>query len=154
VGIRGAPFPRIRVAAIIIQDGRILLIRHKKGPHTYWLLPGGGVEYGEALDEALRRELREETNLDINVQDLAFVNDSVAPDGSRHIVNLYFFAQAVGGSLAVTVDDRVKEARWFPPDALQNLVVYPDIREELKTLTADGSGERRVYLGTRWKDLA
>lgn len=51
--------PRVRVAAIIEQDGSVLMVRHEKGADTYWLLPGGGVDFGESLVTALERELRE-----------------------------------------------------------------------------------------------
>ena len=53
------PTPRIRVAGLLLQGGSVLLVRHQKGEDTYWLLPGGGVQYGESLEEALNRELLE-----------------------------------------------------------------------------------------------
>ena len=55
--------PRIRVSAILKWQGRVLLCRQEKPGKEYWLLPGGGVEGGETLDEALRRELGEELGL-------------------------------------------------------------------------------------------
>ncbi|MFP4173447.1 MAG: NUDIX domain-containing protein, partial [Candidatus Hydrogenedentota bacterium] len=61
------PLPRIRVAAIAVRDGAILLVRHEKHGERYWLLPGGGVDFGETLTEALAREVREETGLAIEV---------------------------------------------------------------------------------------
>jgi ADP-ribose pyrophosphatase YjhB (NUDIX family) len=51
---------RIRVAGLVVEENKILLIAHKKGNEIYWLLPGGGVEYQESLDEALKREFFEE----------------------------------------------------------------------------------------------
>ena len=47
---------RIRVGSIIIKDEKILLIAHKKNNHIYWLIPGGGVNFGETLEDALKRE--------------------------------------------------------------------------------------------------
>ena len=44
--------PRVRVAGIVIEDNKLLLIAHKKNNSVYWLLPGGGVNYGESLEEA------------------------------------------------------------------------------------------------------
>ena len=52
--------PRIRVSAILRWHGSILLCRHEKPGKEYWLLPGGGVNSGESLADALRRELAEE----------------------------------------------------------------------------------------------
>ena len=57
------PEPRIRVSAILRWRGRILLLRHEKAGGEVWLLPGGGVQGGESLVRALRRELWEETGL-------------------------------------------------------------------------------------------
>ncbi|MFA6239725.1 MAG: NUDIX domain-containing protein, partial [Candidatus Hydrogenedentales bacterium] len=59
--------PRVRVAAIIVEDGKLLMVRHVKGQESYWLLPGGGVDYGESLVEALERELVEEASVGIRV---------------------------------------------------------------------------------------
>ena len=143
--------PRIRVAAIIVQGDSVLLVRHTKGSETYWLLPGGGVDYGEALDKALKRELREEANLDVTVKELVFVNDSIAPDGSRHVVNVYFRAEVAGGELAVGDDERVVEVSFMPVAALTSLSLYPDIRAELSKAIAGEFPQSGVYLGSRWK---
>ena len=56
--------PRIRVSALLLWRDRILLCRHEKPGKEYWLLPGGGVNSGESLVDALRRELSEEVGLD------------------------------------------------------------------------------------------
>ena len=52
--------PRVRVAGILIEDDRILLIEHTKNDKKYWLVPGGGVDWGESAAEALIREFKEE----------------------------------------------------------------------------------------------
>ena len=73
--------PRIRVSAILRWQGRVLLCRQEKPGKEYWLLPGGGVDSGETLIEALRRELREELGVEADVQfegPVALV-DSIAP---------------------------------------------------------------------------
>ena len=123
--------PRIRVAAIIRQGDSVLAVRHTKGDKSYWLLPGGGVDYGETLTEALKRELHEEANLDVEVGDLVLANDSIAPDGSRHVVNLYFEAEVVGGEAAVGGDPRVTGLKYIPVAELSSLTFYPDIRDDL-----------------------
>ena len=93
--------PRVRVAAIIVKGDSILLVRHEKGAASYWLLPGGGLEFGESLVDGLCREVREETCLEVRVGDLVLASDSIAPDRSRHVVNLCFTGEVIGGELGL-----------------------------------------------------
>jgi ADP-ribose pyrophosphatase YjhB (NUDIX family) len=144
--------PRIRVAAIIVHDESILLVRHVKNGQSYWLLPGGGLEYGESLEEALCRELREETNLEVRVGDLVIVNDSINPDGTRHVINLCFTAEIVSGKLTCGIDHRLEEVRFVPLEELSKLTFYPDVREELIPAITQGFPRRAAYLGNIWRD--
>ncbi len=144
--------PRIRVAAIIVKDESVLLVRHEKQGRTYWLLPGGGCEYGESVGEALVRELKEEANLDIRVGDLVIVNDSIPPDGHRHVLNLYFTAEVAGGELKCQSDERLKEAAWVPVSEVSGLTFYPDIREHLFDAIRNGFQGQAEYLGNLWRD--
>ena len=59
--------PRIRVSALLQRGGKILLCRHEKAGREHWLLPGGGVNGGETLVSALRRELAEECSLEEDI---------------------------------------------------------------------------------------
>ncbi len=83
---------RIRIAAIILnRKNELLLVNHKKRGKSYWLFPGGGVEYGETFEHALKRELKEELSLKIKkIKNLVFLNETIYPDGKRHILNIYF----------------------------------------------------------------
>jgi 8-oxo-dGTP diphosphatase len=146
-----AQMPRIRVAAIIVKDGALLLVRHVKGDKTYWLLPGGGVEYGESAGDALVRELKEETNLDVAVRDLVMANDSIPPDAHRHVVNLYFTADVVGGDLVMGDEANLAELRYVPIDEIADLEFYPDIRDVLLPALREGLPGRAAYLGNLWK---
>lgn len=143
--------PRIRVAPIIVQDGALLLVRHVKGERTYWLLPGGGVEYGEPLEKACIREAKEETGLDIAIDRLVAINDSIPPDRHRHVVNIYFTAHITGGELALGADWNLAELRWVALEELAALEFYPDIREELLDAAAQAFPRYAAYLGNLWK---
>ena len=142
--------PRVRVAAVLMKGDSVLLVRHEKGAASYWLLPGGGIEFGESLADALRREVREETCLDVRVGDLVLASDSIAPDGSRHVVNLCFTGEVIGGELGLGSDERVVEARFVPLDELQDLTVHPDLRAELSRGIKRGFAAGEVYVGERW----
>ena len=147
--------PRIRVSAILRWQGRMLLCRQEKPGKEYWLLPGGGVDAGESLIEALRRELREELGVEADVQfegPVAIV-DSIAPKNTapsrKHVVHIIFAADLSHRSLqdVETRDAAVKGARLFSYDELQDVVVHPPIKRFLERWE---SGDPAVYLGALW----
>jgi ADP-ribose pyrophosphatase YjhB (NUDIX family) len=147
--------PRIRVSAILHWQGRVLLIRQEKPGKEYWMLPGGGVDSGETLIEALRRELREELGIEADVQfegPVALV-DSIAPKtmvpSRKHVVHIIFSAELSHRSLSdiVTKDAAVKGARLFTDEELQEVVLHPPIK---RFLARWQSGDPAVYLGALW----
>lgn len=126
------------------------MVRHEKNSRSYWLLPGGGVEAGETLEQALCRELREEANVDIQSGGLVFVNDSIAPDGSRHIVQCTFLADIIAGEVSVGEDERVVEVRFVSHDELATLEIHPPLKSELLRGLEEGFALTSNYLGNRW----
>ena len=146
--------PRIRVSAILGWNGRVLLCRQEKPGKEYWLLPGGGVDSGETLIEALRRELREELGVEADVQfegPVALV-DSIAPKHAfarKHVVHVIFAADLSHRSLGdvETRDAAVKGARLFSNEELAEVVLHPPIK---RFLTRWQPGDPAVYLGTLW----
>ena len=146
--------PRLRVAALIRWHERILLCRQEKGGKEYWLLPGGGVDGGETIDEALRRELGEELGL---WDGLAFegpiaVAESIAPNWTpedRHVVHIIFAADLSHRSLedVETQDAAVHGARLFSIEDLDEIVVHPPIKRFLQRWQP---GDPAVYLGSLW----
>ena len=113
----GPPRVVVGVAAVIWNDrGEILLIRRAKAPRKgEWSLPGGKVEFGETLIEAVRREALEETGLTIEVLGLVDVVESVrevaagSPDG--HYVLIDFGTKVTSGTARAGSD--ALDARWF-----------------------------------------
>ena len=146
--------PRIRVSAIIRWQGRVLLCRQEKPGKQYWLLPGGGVDGGETLIEALRRELREELGIGVDAQfegPVAIV-DSIAPrdtSSKKHVVHIIFSADLSHRSLSdvETRDAAVKGARLFSNEELEEVVVHPPIKRFLERWQP---GDPAVYLGALW----
>ncbi len=146
--------PRIRVSAILRRGDRILLVRQEKGGQTYWLLPGGGVNYGESLTEALERELTEECGLDedISVEGPVAVAESISPDlavRAKHVVHIIFAGQLDRRSLetVTSVDGAVRGHRLFGRDELADIPVHPPIQ---RFLARWQPGDPTVYLGVLW----
>lgn len=81
---RYPPRPILGVGALIIRDDRVLLVQRGKEPlKGYWSLPGGVVEAGEALETAIRREVLEETNLDVEVVKVIEIFERITRDAER-----------------------------------------------------------------------
>lgn len=137
---------------LIWRDGEVLLVRHEKGGHSYWLVPGGGVDPGETMVEAGARELREETGYDVEVSRLVLLCEAIDPNpGGRHIVNAVYSGVICGGTLAVGVDKALREAKWLPVDELTTMLMYPPIGPDLREVIAEnGQGAVRV-LGNTWR---
>jgi len=139
---------RVRVGGIIVIEGKLLLIAHKKDNQVYWLLPGGGVDYGESAGEALVREFKEELNIDISVHDLALVCDSIDPDGKRHILNLCFNCSLDGGDLSLGNDLRLHDFSFFPQEDIIHTKIYPPINKNLVSIINNNNEE--LYVGRVW----
>jgi ADP-ribose pyrophosphatase YjhB (NUDIX family) len=98
-----APRPTVAVGAFVLDGERVLLIRRGRPPgEGLWSVPGGKLEPGETLAQAVAREVREETGLVVEVGPLACVVERMG-DG-YHFVILDYLARAIGGSLTAATD--------------------------------------------------
>lgn len=126
---------RVRVAALVRNSkGETLLIQQRKGKGPgYWLLPGGGVEFGENAEEALRRELLEELGLESQSMQFISFNESIDPKGERHLIQLVFLTK-VKDSIPV-LDSKEKSITgfgYFTAREIQGMDLRPDTKDFLK----------------------
>jgi 8-oxo-dGTP diphosphatase len=121
--------PVLGVGAVVVDDGRLLLVRRARGwAAGRWAVPGGKVEHGEALAEALTRELHEETGLEGVCGQLLGWAEIVEPE--VHFVILDFEVTLVGGHEAVAGDDAA-EVRWVDVADVAELPLVDGLAELL-----------------------
>ncbi|HEU0150544.1 MAG TPA: NUDIX domain-containing protein [Bradyrhizobium sp.] len=125
--------PQIAVSASIFRDGKILLVRRARLPaRGAYSLPGGRVEFGEALHEALVREVDEETGLAIDIIGLAgwrevLPGKSGGSGGGSHYVIMSFAARWRAGE--PRLNDELDDFQWRVPDALDGLMLTEGLPE-------------------------
>jgi ADP-ribose pyrophosphatase YjhB (NUDIX family) len=113
--------PQLAVSAAIFRDGKFLLVRRARSPgQGLYSLPGGRVEFGESLHQALHREVDEETALKIEIVDLAGWHEVLpGTGGGGHYLIMSFAARWI--ALEPVLNDEHDDFRWIDPDALGDL---------------------------------
>lgn len=142
----------------LLEEQRLLLVRHQKKDRSYWLIPGGGLEFGESMREAAHRELLEETGLDVKVGAFLLAAESLAPDRTRHVVHIVFRGEVQGGKLRLGDEHvepherRIVEVRWVPVAELGGLVMHPPFGPSLLAALREPVREEGIFLDNLWVD--
>ena len=118
--------PAVGVAVMIIDGGNVLLGWRISGHGANtWQFPGGHLEYSESVEDCARREVREETGLELaNLRPGPFTNDIFGADG-RHYVTLFVLADYAGGVPEVREPDKCAAWAWFPWTELPEPLFLP-----------------------------
>jgi len=120
--------PVVGVGVVVWHGDRVLLVRRGQAPRQgHWSLPGGAQELGETVAAAARREVLEETGLEIEVGEVLAAVDMIERDGERvryHYTLIDFSAEAAGRDLRPGGD--AAEARWFAPEEVVQLGLWSE----------------------------
>ena len=141
---------------VIFNDQKqVLMVKHHQDGKDIWLVPGGSIEEGENAMEAARREVAEETGLDVEIGKMLWHVEEVSPKRGQRFVN-FFLGQVTGGTLVVGQDPErgvdhqvVEEVRFVSREEMQGLeVLYPEyLKNELWELLERKEG----FLHTAFK---
>jgi 8-oxo-dGTP diphosphatase len=143
--------PTIRVAGLLVHEGRILMVEQGHGEERYWLLPGGGVQFGETLADAVRREFDEELSLRVGVSKLLAIVESISPDPdyAKHVVHLVFEVSAPHEVVPEPSEVKIIRAAFLDEMQLQSADVRPPITEFLSGCVRELPSSPQ-FLGRRW----
>ena len=137
---------RIAVRAVLVEEGRLLLVNAWKGRTHLWCAPGGGVEPHQSLPDNLVREVHEETGLEIAVGKPCLVNEFHDPGGSFHQVDVYFRASVHPDSPRPEAwtdpEGVVSKRRWVTAADYDALRVKPD---SLRAVAFGPAGAAPLY---------
>ncbi|PEZ03944.1 NUDIX domain-containing protein [Bacillus sp. AFS018417] len=124
---------RVNVVSALIYDDNenILIVKNIKGDSFYWSLPGGAVEGEETLEQAIIREVKEETGFKVVVTGLSSVREMFFEERGHHALIITFHAKIIDGEININdPDNDIVEVRWANSERVNELM--PSLYERLK----------------------
>ncbi|UCG36859.1 MAG: NUDIX hydrolase [Candidatus Bathyarchaeota archaeon] len=115
----------VRTRAVVFnEEGKLLVQHHKTAKHDFYRLPGGGVRFKEKLEDCIIREIREETQLDVDVDRLLWVRD-FTDQLPYHSIEVFFLATVIGGEFNPAPEGKDIELRFVNVEDLEKTIFYP-----------------------------
>ena len=121
---------RISVGAFVIHNNKILVVNHRRAErYNFWVAPGGGIQGTETLEEAVIREVKEETGVKVSVDRLLYIEEMYEPE--MRYVKFWFRCEFINGQLDCSAQEAVCEhivdVRFMGQDDLKNYTVFPQV---------------------------
>lgn len=121
--------PLVAVGGLISEDGKFLLVKRSKPPNAgTWAIPGGKVEYGETVQEALKREIMEETGLQVEPEKVVALVQ-IIKEGFHYVI-FDFSCKVIGGKLEASSD--AKDSKFFSLEEIRSLETTPSTIEMIE----------------------
>jgi len=122
VRLKFKKYPSVTVDAVIIENERILLVKRKYDPFkNYWALPGGFIELGETVEAACIREVKEETNLDVEFKSFFGAYSNPKRDPRGHVITVVCFCKKINENQFPMGSDDAKEAKFIGKSELNKI---------------------------------
>lgn len=123
--------PRVTSAVLVMLDEKFLLAeRNKQNYNGYWIIPGGGVKFGETIHDAGIREIKEETNLDVEIVKLIGHKEVINVPGNYHSIVFFYLAKPKHTNIEAKED--VSAAKFFSIDEIKKLKLAESAEWALK----------------------
>ncbi|WP_051525183.1 NUDIX domain-containing protein [Exiguobacterium artemiae] len=139
------------VVGIVRQGDQLLLVKNQAdGERAVWSLPGGVIEAGETLADALKREMAEETGLSVETFELAYVTENFIEQFDAHSLVTYFECAIRGELLPNDPDREVVDSQWVPIEQLGDYLLNRDVLEPLQDYLNKASKSYYLYEQMVW----
>jgi len=131
--------PLVGVGAVVHSEGKILLVKRAKEPNKgLWIIPGGLLELGESLEEAVAREVKEELGIDVRVESFLGIASEIVLDEKGTIKYHYVLIDFVVAPLQteIILNEEAEDYGWFSPEMVFNVKTTENTKNMIRTYLA------------------
>jgi len=142
---------KIRVGVAILHCQHILVLEEEAPEHGRYLsLPGGALKFGETIEEAAVREVKEETGLDIKIDELIALDEVIPPDNTSHQIGITLLAHKTGGRLHL--EGQILRAQWLSLDEFAACHLLNVARRDAIIVVVRKRHCQSRYIGNTWSE--
>jgi ADP-ribose pyrophosphatase YjhB (NUDIX family) len=145
---------RIAAGAILIHEGKILLVRYPGKVSSYLVAPGGAIQDGESLSHAAEREVKEETSVDCKTRIPIMMENIRARE--YQMLKVWYLSDYISGSPVMTEEARkegIIQVAWFRDDELSSEIVFPEIIQRMKIAGVSNLSSDIIDSSVRYADF-